>query len=210
MSIKIKRIKNTDDLAQALVLLHRYFQPYELVASNEFVYYAENYRRLYPDEDYMVFKITCDNEYIGMMSGVKLKGFVAIDYLIIDSGFRKYTKDVINEISRVLMKFRRPVIVEAETDVLVRFYKMLGFKCFAEEYQYHILHVEIGGNGGWTSSIMSHDSHLMYYSDEPLDFVETRNTLYRKHYLRWNSVYPDDLTAEYKKLIEGIIKTDEI
>lgn len=81
---------------------------------------------------------------------------------------------------------------------------------FAEEYQYHILNVEIGGNGGWTSSIMSHDSHLMYYSDEPLDFVETRNTLYRKHYLRWNSVYPDELTKEYRKLIEGIIKTDEI
>lgn len=206
MSIKIKRIKNTDDLTQALVMLHRYFHPYELITSNEFIYYAENYSKLYPDEDYMVFKILHDDEYIGMMSGVKLKEFVAVDYLIVDENYRKYTRDIITELKRVLMKFRRPVIVEAETDTLVKFYKMLGFKIFPEHYTYHMLNVQLGNH---TSDIMSHDSHLMYYSDTQLDFTEIRNTLYQKHYLRWNSVYPDDLTAEYRELIEKSIKTDK-
>ena len=204
--IKVKRAKTTDDLAQALVLLHQYFQPYEIVSSNEFVYYAQNYSKLYPGEAYMVFIIKHDNEIAGMMSGVLLKEFVAIDYLIIDKPFRRFTKKIISELTTLLEKFSRPVLAEAESEALVRFYKILGFKQFSEHYQYHMLNVQLANH---TSKVITHDSHLMYFSNDPLDFIQTRNTLYKKHYLRWNGIYPDDLTEKYKRTFTQYFKDEK-
>ena len=180
-------------------MLFKYFKQYELVSSNEFVYYAENYSRLYPGEDYFVFKIeSSSNEIIGMFSGVLLNEFITVDYLIIDKSFRRHSTEILYSVLSILKDFKRPIILEAETEALVRLYQRAGFKRFSESYTYHILSVNLKAH---TSKIMSHSSNLMFLSDELLDFKTTRNTLFKKHYWRWNSIYPDDLTSDYKELL---------
>lgn len=83
-NFSIKRASTPEDLSLCLKMLFKYFKPYELVSSNEFVYYAENYSHLYPGEDYFVFKIESKSkEIIGMFSGVLLNEFITVDYLLL-------------------------------------------------------------------------------------------------------------------------------
>ena len=198
-NFSIKRASTAEDLALCLKMLFKYFKQYELVSSNEFVYYAENYSRLYPGEDYFVFKIeSSSNEIIGMFSGVLLNEFITVDYLIIDKSFRRHSTEILYSVLSILQDFKRPIILEAETETLVHLYQRAGFKRFSESYTYHILSVNLKAH---TSKIMSHSSNLMFLSDKQLDFKTTRNTLFKKHYWRWNSIYPDDLTSDYKELL---------
>lgn len=198
-NFSINRASTPEDLALCLKMLFKYFKPYELVSSNEFVYYAENYYRLYPGEDYFVFKIESKSkEIIGMFSGVLLNEFISVDYLIIDKSFRRHSTEVLYSVLSILQDFKRPIILEAETEALVRLYKRAGFKRFSESYTYHILSVNLKAH---TSEIMSHSSNLMFLSDKQLNFKIIRNTLFKKHYWRWNSIYPTDLTSDYKELL---------
>lgn len=193
--INIQRTKNIDDLAKIQALMREYFKPHEIVSSNEFVYYTENYSKLYSGEDYFVYKIENDGELIGMMSGVKLNEFVVVDYFIIDVAHRRSSKEIANKVINVLKEFNRPVVVEAESEVLCRLYQMFGFKRFNEPYKYIRLDVCLQNK---TSKVSSYDYNLLYLSPNDMDFETTKQTLYKKHYMRWNSIYGDDLTKEYK------------
>ena len=193
--INIKRTKNIDDLAKVQALMREYFKPHEIVSSNEFVYYTENYSKLYSGEDYFVYKIEDDCELIGMLSGVKLNEFVVVDYFIIDTAHRRSSKEVMNRVIDILKQFKRPVVVEAESEGLCRLYQMFGFKRFSEPYKYVMLDVCLQNR---TSKVSSYDSNLLYLSPNNMDFDTTKQTLYSKHYMRWNSIYGDDLTKEYK------------
>ena len=197
--INIQRTKNIDDLAKVQALMREYFKPHEIVSSNEFVYYTENYSKLYSGEDYFVYKIEDDGELIGMMSGVKLNEFVVVDYFIIDVAHRRSSKEIANKVINVLKEFNRPVVVEAESEVLCRLYQMFGFKRFNEPYKYIRLDVCLQNK---TSKVSSYDYNLLCLSPNDMDFETTKQTLYKKHYMRWNSIYGDDLTKEYKKALD--------
>lgn len=194
----IKRTKDTDDLVKMLSLLREYFEPYEIVSSNEFIYYVGNYSKLYDGEDYFAYKIESSETLVGMMSGVKLKEFVSIDYLVIRKEYRRYTKEIASKLFKILNEFKLPIILEAETEALCRLYRSQGFKQFSEHYQYVMLQVDLVNK---TSKTLIHDSHLMYLSNTLLDFEQTRDTLYRKHYYRWNSIYGEQYLTEYKKAL---------
>lgn len=202
MPFYISRAKSVDDLVYALHLLRKYFHPYEMVASNEFIYYAENYSKLFPGEDYFVYaiKTPMTDTVIGMFSGVKLNEFITVDYLVIEQESRWFYKLALKEILKVLKEFERPIIIEAETPELVRLYKMGGFVQFENDYTYHMLGVNLQKK---TSTVMSHQSHLMYLSETPLDFKTTRDTLYNKHYRRWNAIYGTELTEKYNKTLDS-------
>lgn len=193
--INIQRTKNIDDLAKVQALIREYFKPHEIVSSNEFVYYAENYSKLYSGEDYFVYKIEDDGELIGMLSGVMLNEFVVVDYFIIDAAHRRSSKEIANKVIDILKEFNRPVVVEAESEGLCRLYQMFGFKRFSEPYKYVRLDVCLHNR---TSKVSSYDYNLLYLSPNDMDFDTTKQTLYSKHYMRWNSIYGDDLTKEYK------------
>jgi len=194
--VTVIRTKNIHDITKILVMLQTYFKPYELISSNEYVYYAENYSKLYPGEDYFVYKIMLDGKFIGMMSGVNLKEFISVDYLIFDALYREHSWEIGHEVIKELKSYNKPIIIEAESDALCRLYHRVGFNYFPEHYQYVMLKI---------SEPVIHDSNLLYLSDKPLDFIQTRNTLYRKHYMRWNSIYGPELTGEYNKILESIM-----
>lgn len=204
--IKLVRTKNIEDITEVLAMLWVYFKSYEMVSSNEYVYYAENYSKLYPGEDYFVYKIMFDGQFAGMISGVNLKEFIAVDYLIFDSIYRNYSREIGREVVDVLKSFKKPVIVEAESEALCRLYRMAGFRRFKEKYQYVMLIVDLQQK---KSKPVIYDSHLLYMSDESLDFRQIRDTIYRKHYMRWNSIYGPRLTAEYNKTLELIMSGDK-
>ena len=197
--IVVKRTKNIDDLTKIQLLMRKYFKPHEIVSSNEFLYYVENYNKLYEGEDYFVYKIEQDDMLIGMMSGVKLNEFVVVDYFIIDAPYRRSSKEIANKVIDVLKEFNRPVVVEAESEVLCRLYQMFGFRRFREPYKYFMLDVCLQSK---TSKVSSYDSNLLYLSPNDMDFEDTRHTLYNKHYMRWNSIYGDELTKEYKTALD--------
>ena len=200
--ITIIRTKNIHDITKILTMLRTYFKPYELISSNEYVYYAENYSKLYPGEDYFVYKIMLDGKFVGMMSGVNLKEFISVDYLIFDAIYREHSWEIGHEVIKELKSYNKPIIAEAESDTLCRLYRRVGFNYFPEHYQYVMLKVDLKRK---ISEPIIHDSNLLYLSDKPLDFIQTRNTLYRKHYMRWNSIYGPELTAEYNRILESII-----
>ena len=175
--------------------MREYFKPHEIVSSNEFVYYAENYSKLYNGEDYFVYKIEDEGELIGMLSGVMLNEFVVVDYFIIDAAHRRSSKEVMNRVIDILKQFKRPVVVEAESEGLCRLYQMFGFKRFSEPYKYVMLDVCLQNR---TSKVSSYDSNLLFLSPNDMNFDATKQILYGKHYMRWNSIYGDDLTKEYK------------
>jgi hypothetical protein len=197
--INVIRTKNTDELSKVYALMQEYFKPHEIVPKREFVYYAQNYSKLHKGEDYIVYKIEDDtNDLIGMMSGVKLDEFVVIDYFIIDARHRRLSKEILNSVMMILMDFKRPIVIEAETEVLCRLYQMIGFKRFSEPYKYIRLDVNLEDN---TSKVSSYDYNLMYLSSDEIDFETTKRTLYAKHYLRWNSIFGDELIKDYKKAL---------
>lgn len=196
--INIQRTKNIDDLTNIQALMREYFKPHEIVSSNEFVYYTENYSKLYSGEDYFVYKIEDDGELIGMMSGVMLNEFVVVDYFIIDAAHRRSSKEIANKVIDILKEFNRPVVVEAESEELCRLYQMFGFKRFSEPYKYVRLDVCLQNR---TSKVSSYDYNLLYLSPNDMDFDTTKQILYSKHYMRWNSIYGDDLTKEYKTVL---------
>ena len=196
--ISIHRTKNIEDLVEIFHLMTKYFKAYELVSSNEFIYYADNYCKLYKGEDYFVYKIMVDNRLVGMLSGVKLNELITVDYFIIERQYRQMSKEIINKALNILLKYNRPIIVEAETETLCRLYRILGFKRFKETYQYIMLHVNLRAK---TSEVSIHDSNLLYYSYDDMDFENTARILREKHYMRWNSIYGEDLTRGYKKAL---------
>lgn len=200
--INIQYTKNIDDLVKVQALIREYFKPHEIVSSNEFVYYTENYGKLYSGEDYFVYKIEDDGKLIGMLSGVKLNEFVVVDYFTIDTAYRCSSKKIMNKMIDILKQFKRPVIVEAESEGLCRLYQMFGFKRFIDPYKYVMLDVCLQNR---TSKVSSYDSNLLYLSLNDMDFDAMKQTLYNKHYMRWNSIYGDDLTKEYKTVL-GITK----
>ena len=200
--VTVIKTKNIHDITKILVMLQTYFKPYELISSNEYVYYAENYSKLYPGEDYFVYKIMLDGKFVGMMSGVNLKEFICVDYLIFDAIYREHSWKIGHEVINELKSYNKPIIAEAESDTLCRLYHRVGFNIFQDKYQYVMLKVDLKRK---ISEPVIHDSNLLYLSDEPLDFIKIRNTLYRKHYMRWNSIYGPELTAEYNRILESII-----
>ena len=52
--IKICRTKDTTDISNIIILLNKYFKPYELVNSDEIYYYVHHYSEMYPKEDYFI------------------------------------------------------------------------------------------------------------------------------------------------------------
>lgn len=204
MMVTVIRTTNIDDITKILMMLRTYFKPYEMVSSNEYVYYVENYSKLYPGEDYFVYKIMLNGKFVGMMSGVNLKEFISVDYLIFDAIYRNHSWEIGHEVINELKSYNKPIVAEAESATLCRLYRRVGFNIFPEKYQYVMLKVDLQQK---KSEPLIHDSNLLYMNDEPMDFCQTRDTLYRKHYMRWNSIYGPELTAEYNKILETIMNS---
>lgn len=97
-----------------------------MVKQNDFIYYAQNYYKLYNNEDYITYKIQ-DNGLIGVCTGVILNELILIDYLAIKKEFRYNSKQIIYKLLDILNKYDRPIIIEAETEQLCRLYHMFGF-----------------------------------------------------------------------------------
>lgn len=194
--IKITRTKKTEDICAVTVLLSKYFKPYELVNSNEIHYYARCYSKLYPGEDYFIYKITDGDNLVGCMLGVALTEFVVIDYFVIDEQYRANSKAIIKMAMDEILSFNRPIVVEAESEILCRLYRMLGFKRFTEPYEYAMANVSLITS---TMNIETHKSNLLYLSNDTMTFKNVRDILYFKHYLRWRSMYKSEFVEEYKE-----------
>lgn len=194
--ITITQTKSVEDIAKIQIIMQKYFKPHEIVSNNEFIYYIENYNKLYEGEDYFVYKIEDKNEIIGMLSGVKLNEFIVVDYFIVDAAHRCSSKYIMNTMINILKSYKLPIVIEAETESLCRLYQMFGFKKFSNPYKYIMLDVSMEEN---TSKILEYDSNLLFLSPCNLDFETTKQTIYKKHYMRWYSIYNDKLTKEYKK-----------
>lgn len=197
--INILCTKDADELKKIHSLLREYFKSYEVVSYRDFVYYAQNFASLYEREDYIVYKIETAAKLIGMLSCVKLNEFVLIDYLVIDVEHRCYSKEIMRQFNVILRDFRRPIIVEAESEELCRLYRMFGFKKFNEPYKYITLRVSPDNK---TSEISAYDSNLLYLSADEMNFEATKRIIYEKYYKRWNSKYGEELTKEYNKTLE--------
>jgi len=196
--IRIERTVDKTDLTEILALIKTNFKLYEIVSDNDFIYYTENYHKLYPGEDHFVYKIQVDNKLAGMFSGMILKEFVVIIYLIIEKDYRKMSRAIGSDIMNTLLSFNKPLVIEAETDLLCRLYRKWGFMRFKELYKYFTISIDpINGE----ATILSHNSNLMYYSDRSLEFEYTRNIIYDKCYLRWNSNLGEKYLDRYKEVL---------
>lgn len=194
--IKVSRTKKTEDICAVTVLLSKYFKPYEMVSSNEIHYYARCYSKSYPGEDYLIYKITDGDNLVGCMLGVALTEFVVIDYFVIDEQYRANSKVIIKMAMDEILSFNRPIVVEAESELLCRLYRMLGFKRFTEPYEYAMANVSLITS---TMNIETHKSNLLYLSNDTMTFNSVRDILYFKHYLRWCSIYKSEFVEEYKE-----------
>lgn len=194
--IRIQRITDINNLNKTYDLIVKYFKPYEIVSNADFIYYAENYKKQYDGEDYFVYKIVYEDNIIGMLSGVNLTEFVMIDYFVIDSNYRHFSKDIMKKIIGIMKTYGKPLVVEAETEGLCRLYQMNGFKRFKETYTYVVYN---------SNKLSSHKSNLLYMNNDTMDFDATRKTIYDKYYIRWNSKYGDDIIKEYKLILNEIL-----
>ena len=200
--IEVSRTKKTEDICTITVLLSKYFQPYEMVSSNEIHYYARCYRKLYPREDYLIYKITDGDNLVGCMLGVALTEFVVIDYFVIDEQYRVNSKTIIKMAMDEILSFNKPIVVEAETELLCRLYRMLGFKRFIEPYEYAMAKVSLITS---TMTIEMHKSNLLYLSNDIMTFNSVRDILYFKHYLRWYSIYKSEFIEKYKENLKKMV-----
>lgn len=200
-TINVGRARSTEEICYVIALLNNYFKPYEMVSSNEIQFYHQSYSKLFPGEDYFIYKITYDDRIIGGILGVVLSEFVVIDYFVIEKQFRTESKEVFEAVIDKIRSFKKPVVIEAESEALCRLYRMNGFKRFTELYEYPMANVSLIAS---TIKIEMHKSNLLYLGKDGMIFDEVKNILYHKHYLRWYSIYRGKYYEEYLTTIKGI------
>lgn len=196
--VTIQKTIETNELTILYSILMKSFKQYELVKLNDFIYYVQNYCKLYPNENYIAYKIEYNGFIIGGCSAVILNEFILVDYLVINKDYRYLSKQIMNTLIDILVSYNRPIIVEAETESLCRLYHMFNFNRFNNPYTYYTIQ---------DNKIYAHKSNLLYMSKYEPNFSIVQATIYRKYYLRWYSIYDPDIIGEYTKIINGKLTT---
>ena len=137
--MEIRKTTDESELREVWLLMGKWFREYELVSLEDFIYYAREYKSLYPGEEYFVYRIENEGELIGMLSGLLLDEFILIDYFLIDEASRKSTFHIMDIFMDIFKEYEKPVVVEAETEVLCRLYGWVGFQRFKEDYSYTVV-----------------------------------------------------------------------
>lgn len=198
MEINISHTDEERELNNIHTLLLENLKPYEVVSLNDFKYYVKNYHKIYHGEKYIAYKIDCDGELIGALTGLILNEFIFMDYLVVTKKHRKLSKEIFGKIKTTLSQYNKPIVIESETENLCRLYQILGFNRFNEPYKYHTLTVDFINK---KSYVNSYNSNLMYLNNKKMDFETTKKIVYEKYYLRWNNIYTDYYLKEYKEKI---------
>jgi len=201
MNIKIKLTKKSKDLIDIFGILIKYFEKNELVSTNELTYFINNYHKLFPKENYFCYKIEVNNEIIGTLLGVNLKEFIVIDYFAIEKKYRCLTRYIINELFNIV-NTNKPIVVEASTNTLCRFYQMIGFKKFPQPYVYPKCNINLYSK---TITFEKFPSNLLFLYNDDINFFDTINIIYFTHYQRWHSIYSDRYTIPYQKFLLNLL-----
>ena len=194
--MEIRKTTDESELREVWLLMGKWFREYELVSLEDFIYYAREYKELYPGDEYFVYVIRENDKLAGMLSGLILDEFILIDYFLIDEASRKSTFHIMDMFMDIFKEYGKPVVVEAETEVLCRLYGWVGFRRFKEDYSYTVVKKDDSG-----VRMETHKSNLMFRWKDDMDYDETRRILSEKYYIRWYSRYGDDILRKYREVI---------
>ena len=194
--MEIRKTTDESELREVWILMRKWFREYELVSLEDFIYYACKYKSIYPGEEYFVYRIENDGELIGMLSGLLLDEFILIDYFLIDEASRKSTFHIMDMFMDIFKEYEKPVVVEAETEVLCRLYGWVGFRRFKEDYSYTVIKKDDSG-----VRMETHKSNLMFRWRDDMDYEKTKRILLDKYYMKWYSRYGDDVLRKYREVI---------
>ena len=194
--MEIRKTTDESELREVRLLIGKWFREYELVSLEDFIYYAREYKELYPGDEYFVYVIRENDKLAGMLSGLILDEFILIDYFLIDEASRKSTFHIMDMFMDIFKEYGKPVVVEAETEVLCRLYGWVGFRRFKEDYSYTVVKKDDSG-----VRMETHKSNLMFRWKDDMDYDETRRILSEKYYIRWYSRYGDDILRKYREVI---------
>ena len=194
--MEIRKTTDESELREVWLLMGKWFREYELVSLEDFIYYAREYKSLYPGEEYFVYRIENEGELIGMLSGLLLDEFILIDYFLIDEASRKSTFHIMDIFMDIFKEYEKPVVVEAETEVLCRLYGWVGFQRFKEDYSYTVVKKDDS-----RVRMETHKSNLMFRWRDDMDYEETRRILSEKYYIRWYSKYGEEVVRRYREVV---------
>ena len=172
------------------------FRQEEVVPSHEFIYYLDNYSKLYQGEDFSCYTIKHNFNSIGTLIYARLKDMIVVDYLVIDKPYRKFFRQIANKILSFLRKYQLPIVIEAETEELCRVYGFFGFRKFKCDHRYYMLSICLQDK---TSVVSDYASNLLYFpTSSRQNYYSICSSLYKNHYCRWYDIYPKCLTSKYK------------
>ena len=194
--MEIRKTTDESELREVRLLIGKWFREYELVSEEDFIYYAREYKELYPGEEYFVYRIENEGELIGMLSGLLLDEFILIDYFLIDEASRKSTFHIMDMFMDIFKEYEKPMVVEAETELLCRLYGRVGFRKFNGDYSYTVVKKDDSG-----VRMETHKSNLMFRGRDEMDYEETRRILSEKYYIRWYSKYGEEVVRRYREVI---------
>ena len=194
--MEIRKTTDESELREVRLLIGKWFREYELVSEEDFIYYAREYKELYPGEEYFVYVIRENDKLAGMLSGLLLDEFIFIDYFLIDEASRKSTFHIMDMFMDIFKEYEKPVVVEAETEVLCRLYGWVGFRRFKEDYSYTVIKKDDSG-----VRMETHKSNLMFRGRDEMDYEETRRILSEKYYIRWYSKYGEEVVRKYREVV---------
>ena len=194
--MEVKRAVCENELKEVWLLMGKWFREYELVSEEDFIYYACKYKELYPGEEYFVYVIRENDKLAGMLSGLRLDEFILIDYFLIDEASRKSTFHIMDMFMDIFKEYEKPVVVEAETELLCRLYGRVGFRKFKKDYSYTVVKKDDSG-----VRMETHKSNLMFRWRDDMDYEETRRILSEKYYIRWYSKYGEEIVRKYREVV---------
>ena len=194
--MEVKRAVCENELKEVWLLMGKWFREYELVSEEDFIYYACKYKELYPGEEYFVYVIRENDKLAGMLSGLRLDEFILIDYFLIDEASRKSTFHIMDMFMDIFKEYEKPMVVEAETELLCRLYGRVGFRKFNGDYSYTVVKKDDSG-----VRMETHKSNLMFRGRDEMDYEETRRILSEKYYIRWYSKYGEEIVRKYREVV---------